>query len=225
MIKQLEIKDFLGFGDSSFSGFERVNLLTGLNNSGKTKFLEVLYLKSLGMSSSEKITLPDLAEPAYKDRAIEAFHLIDSSIAGIHALAHSATIYLSRKKQCPTQIDVFGTAINRVADFFLGLINNRSGVLLIDEIENGIHHSSYKRLWQWLFAQAVELDVQIFATTHSLEMITAFRDVTLGTQYESEAAYFEFGRHVKRQNIILIRRNVEDLDYALERKPNDIRGE
>jgi AAA15 family ATPase/GTPase len=46
-------------------------------------------------------------------------------------------------------------------------------ILLIDEIENGLHHSVLSTIWQGLFHAAEEMDVQIFATTHSWECVLA----------------------------------------------------
>lgn len=46
-------------------------------------------------------------------------------------------------------------------------------MLLIDEIENGLHHSVLPIIWKGLFLAAKEFDVQIFATTHSWECIVA----------------------------------------------------
>jgi len=160
----------------------------------------------------------------YADKINDVFRIIDPSIQEARTLMSEDTLYLSRKNQRPMSIALFGDAMNRVAHFALELINNQAGILLIDEIENGIHHSHQKQLWQWLFALAVELDVQIFATTHSLEMLTAFKEAAMGTQYESEAAYFEFARHVKTGEIISIKREIDNLDYALSRD-KEIRGE
>jgi AAA15 family ATPase/GTPase len=374
MIKQLEIENFRCFGKSTLSGFERVNLIGGQNNSGKTAFLEALYLncspraetvmKLRGISKETVLTFPErawnglfldhdnkhlakiisnvddsgipiilqlsfhyssqpdiinkydkvfditedlreirqiggisansdsyilelsyqtnnqasplilalmasidngykliklgkklsnevaklqpisfisatekassryLAEQydksylqGYDGKVKEAFHIIDPSITEIRTLiSGEPTIYLSRKNQRPMPIALFGDAMNRVAHFALELINNQAGILLVDEIENGIHHSHQKQLWQWLFALAVELDVQIFATTHSLEMLTAFKEAAMGMQYKSEVAYFEFVRHVKTGEIIGIKHKVDELDYALSHD-GEIRGE
>ena len=45
--------------------------------------------------------------------------------------------------------------------------------LFIDEIENGIHHTVQKDVWKAIGQTAHELDIQVFATTHSLEMVHA----------------------------------------------------
>ncbi len=52
------------------------------------------------------------------------------------------------------------------------------GILLIDEIEEGIHHSLMKPMLKFLLKRAKEENVQIFASTHSDEIIHALYDVT-----------------------------------------------
>ena len=56
------------------------------------------------------------------------------------------------------------------------MIGENPDVLLIDEVENGIHHSVHKQIWTGLAEVAETLDVQIFATTHSAECLEAAND-------------------------------------------------
>lgn len=49
-------------------------------------------------------------------------------------------------------------------------------VLLIDEIENGIHHSHHADLWRAVFRLARLNDVQVFATTHSSDCLRGFAE-------------------------------------------------
>ena len=44
MLKDLEIRNFRCFEQTKISGFERVNLIGGKNNVGKTALLEALFL-------------------------------------------------------------------------------------------------------------------------------------------------------------------------------------
>ena len=44
-------------------------------------------------------------------------------------------------------------------------------MILIDEIDNGLHYSVYRKLWQALFTLAVASDKQLFVTTHSKETL------------------------------------------------------
>ena len=66
-----------------------------------------------------------------------------------------------------------GDGMIRLTDFLLAIHQIHDGAIFIDEIENGIHHSVQYKVWNAIGQVARELDIQVFATTHSLEMIRA----------------------------------------------------
>jgi hypothetical protein len=66
-----------------------------------------------------------------------------------------------------------GQGVYRLATILADIIGEKTDVLLIDEIENGLHHSVQKQVWTGLAVLAKELNVQIFATTHSGECLHA----------------------------------------------------
>jgi hypothetical protein len=69
-----------------------------------------------------------------------------------------------------------GDGVNRLLGILLALVKPRGGVLLIDEIENGLHYSRQAKLWEVLLRQVREWDVQIFATTHSWDCVSGFAE-------------------------------------------------
>ena len=52
--------------------------------------------------------------------------------------------------------------------------NAENYILVIDEIENGLHYSNLKTMWKAVFKAALLMNNQIIATTHSFECINAF---------------------------------------------------
>ena len=60
----------------------------------------------------------------------------------------------------------------------LKLASVRGGILLIDELEVTIHTEALQDSFKWLVQWCKQLDVQLFATTHSLEAVDALLDVT-----------------------------------------------
>jgi AAA15 family ATPase/GTPase len=54
------------------------------------------------------------------------------------------------------------------------MVNAENGYLFIDEVENGLHYSVQIQLWEVIFFLAKELNVQVFATTHSSDAVAAF---------------------------------------------------
>jgi len=51
------------------------------------------------------------------------------------------------------------------------LIQASGGTLLIDEIDTGLHHTVLRDMWKLVVQTAVKHDIQVFATTHSLDCI------------------------------------------------------
>ncbi len=67
-----------------------------------------------------------------------------------------------------------GEGMNRLLDIALALVKSEKGVLMIDEIESGLHYSVLPDVWKLIFKTAKDLNVQVFATTHSKDCIEAF---------------------------------------------------
>ena len=97
----------------------------------------------------------------------------------------------------PLPIRSLGDGMQRLLGIALALVNARDGLLLIDEIENGLHYLTQPDLWRLIFQLARDLNVQVFATTHSWDCIEAFQEaaqedvqeegVLIGLEYKKGA--------------------------------------
>ncbi len=74
----------------------------------------------------------------------------------------------------PVPLESFGDGTLRLFGVALALINSKDGFLLIDEAENGIHHSVQSDFWRILLETAHKNNVQVLATTHSYDCIRGF---------------------------------------------------
>jgi len=70
-------------------------------------------------------------------------------------------------------LPVMGEGMARLASLVLAIGNAPNGVVLVDEIENGLHHSILPKVWRAIGEVARQFNTQVFATTHSLECIVA----------------------------------------------------
>lgn len=70
-------------------------------------------------------------------------------------------------------LPLMGEGMTRLASLVLSISAAQDGVALIDEIENGFHHSVLSRVWQLIAEAGRIFNTQIFTTTHSLECIVA----------------------------------------------------
>lgn len=77
-----------------------------------------------------------------------------------------------------------GEGMGRAFGILLSLVNAKNGILLIDEVENGLHYTVLYDMWRLIFRVAHELNVQVFATTHSWDCIEAFQKAACEAQEE-----------------------------------------
>ncbi|MCT7994973.1 AAA family ATPase [Laspinema olomoucense] len=64
-------------------------------------------------------------------------------------------------------IGSMGDGIWRILGIALATICAEGGVLLIDEIDTGLHFTALSKMWEMIWKTAIRLNVQVFATTHN----------------------------------------------------------
>ncbi len=74
----------------------------------------------------------------------------------------------------PVPLKSLGDGATRMFGVALALANSRNGFLVVDEAENGIHHSVQRDFWNMVLRTAHENDVQVLATTHGWDCVTGF---------------------------------------------------
>lgn len=73
----------------------------------------------------------------------------------------------------PLPVRLMGDGFGRLLALLLGILTAPGAIVLIDEIENGVHYTNLVDVWTALGEAARRADVQLFATTHSWECIVA----------------------------------------------------
>jgi len=70
-------------------------------------------------------------------------------------------------------ISLISSGINKFVSLLIAIRTYRNGVILIDEIENGIYYKMYPAFWEALHRFAAENETQLFLSTHSWECLKA----------------------------------------------------
>ena len=68
-------------------------------------------------------------------------------------------------------IGTFGDGLRRLLALRLSFVGTARGVLLIDEIDTGLHWTIMEDMWRFVVEVARKSNVQVFATTHSYDCI------------------------------------------------------
>jgi hypothetical protein len=70
-------------------------------------------------------------------------------------------------------VSLVSAGMNRLLSFILAVVTFGEGVVLIDEVENGIFYNQFLHLWETLVNLVHQHHTQLFVTTHSLECLRA----------------------------------------------------
>lgn len=90
-------------------------------------------------------------------------------------------IYIKHKRLGVAPLSIFGDAMRRCLLLATTMTSlGRGGVLLLDEVEVGIHTDALAKVFKWLTNAARQLRVQVIATTHSLEVLDALLAAEVG---------------------------------------------
>lgn len=110
-----------------------------------------------------------------KEDIVEALKVIDNRLQGLELDKIGAENFvcgdIGYDKMLP--LSLMGEGMERYLSFVLSILTAENGTVLIDEIENGFHHSITGKVWSNLANLARKYKVQLVATTHSHECIKA----------------------------------------------------
>ncbi|HUS93546.1 MAG TPA: AAA family ATPase [Phycisphaerae bacterium] len=121
-----------------------------------------------------------------EDRILDALHLLDSGIekvrfVGTHPrdLRREARGFAVKHASFrpPVPIGSLGDGIWRVFVLATALVSAKGSLVLVDEIDTGLHHTVMRDVWRIALKTAERLGAQVFATTHSLDCISALAEI------------------------------------------------
>lgn len=163
------------WGGFSIDMFSRSSLRPNLVESIPVRMITTTSLTTDNISLSfEKIVLTPK-----EDLVTEAMRIIEPDIERIASSGSDRNRYgsrlssrggiLVRLKGVKDRIPIggLGDGIWRMLGLALAVVQTENGILLVDEIDTGLHHTVMEQLWRFLYECAKRFNVQIFATTHS----------------------------------------------------------
>ena len=109
-------------------------------------------------------------------------------------------------------LDFMGQGFNRVLSMYCRIIASDKKIILIDEIELGLHYESIPLVWEAIQRISIEKNIQFFATTHSWECILAASKVFEATPGEFQVIRIER----TEDNIKPVILSGDNLKFAIE---------
>ena len=115
-------------------------------------------------------------------RAVHALRLIyGDDVERVGVIGDESSRHIGRRaivkfngQARPVPLKSLGDGAVRLFGVALALAHSRDGFLVIDEAENGIHHSVQRDFWEMVMKTALKNNVQVLATTHSWDCVANF---------------------------------------------------
>lgn len=115
-----------------------------------------------------------------KEELLKALKLIDPDIQDVAMLYNSLINDYAPYVRIHNEIQPLysmGDGISHIFNVILSLLRVKNGILLLDELENGLHYKALKELWEIINRLSQELNVQVFVTTHSHDCIKSYNEI------------------------------------------------
>lgn len=136
-----------------------------------------------------------------EQRVIDALRIIEPNVEGMafinapsakRSSANRMPVVKLHGQTEPVPLNSMGDGMYRLLQLALTAASAKGGFLLVDEFENGLHFTVQEAVWRMVFQIAAELDMQVFATTHSWDCIESF--VRVAQERPKEGVLFKMSR-------------------------------
>jgi len=122
------------------------------------------YYSQLSLSNKEKPII----------KILQKIFPFVQDINNLTLMPGQSSLYLSvSNSSIKIPSTLISAGVNKFLSLIIGISSHRRGVSLVDEIDNGFYFKKLPDMWSVLLNLAKECEVQIFASTHSLECLKA----------------------------------------------------
>ena len=130
-----------------------------------------------------------------KSRILESLQKIDSRIQDIASVGDLAYLDIGLEKMLA--LNVFGDGIISIVRHLTYAALGEQKIILIDQIEDGLHYKSMRPFIQTLLELSKDRDMQLFITTHSIDVLETLREILVsgeGVDFRKDTPCYHLGR-------------------------------
>jgi hypothetical protein len=116
-----------------------------------------------------------------EELVLRALQFLDPDIERIAVQVSNSPVYSTQARggfiikrkgwEQPVPIGSMGDGMWRMLAMAIAVTQSKGGVLLVDEIDTGLHYTVMSKMWSLIYNAAKEFNVQVFATTHSYDCV------------------------------------------------------
>lgn len=164
--------------------------------------------------------LREIVKSKQKDDFIAALQVIDERVKNFEITDSDIMIDVGFDKLIP--LSFIGDGVRKFFAIITHLYSSSNGILVIDEIDNGLHYSAMKKLWEIVLKLSRKYNVQVFASTHNIDSLQGLCSFLANeTSEQNQISLYKLLRKDIECNSAL-QYDYEEFRFMLERE-NEIR--
>lgn len=221
--KRYGLKLEYSVGDSQYSSdfiLQEGNLKNGKANIDQ-RYKETIFSQYIPSANFQGTLNEEFARiVANKQEAyiLSALQEIDPSIKDIQLVGDEILVDIGAEQRLP--INMTGDGLRKLLMIIVSIFRCRNGIILIDEIDNGLHFSAMKVLWKAILIATRENNVQLFATTHNIDSLKGLNLILDNEEYSSysnEISSYKLIRG-KEGNVSALRYDYPSFSYSINQE-------
>ena len=153
----------------------------------------VAFVDPDGMSANALLRMRDeVVSRGAENDLVKALKLLDSRVESVGFLsadekaykfiANGTLVGLSGMNG-RVPVKTLGDGMRRLLVIAMAMVCVKGGVLILDEVDSGLHYSAMESLWNFILKVAEANDVQVFASTHSLDCLRGLASLCDGNDH------------------------------------------
>lgn len=172
------------------------------------------YVRDLPEQDND--SLVQLVKERRIPEVVEILNIIDPRIKNIQPLTENniSVVYVDIGESKMLPITLLGSGVSNVLHIALPLVLQKGATILIDEFEDGLHHTLFRPLLNIIFSLSHKNNNQIFISTHSDEFLKELIQVCKERGINEDISFF---RLAQRKSIGRISRfSLSEIDDLLD---------
>lgn len=152
-----------------------------------------------------------------EDNVVRALQILEPNIQRISFTtrqnSNSGVLLKLDKQSDPIPLESMGEGMRRILSIAMAAVTVENGFLLVDEIESGLYYETQVDMWRLVLETAQKLNLQVFATTHSWDCISAFQEAL--SKLEDNAVGKLFRLSLRGEHIRAVEYTPDELSIAV----------
>lgn len=152
-----------------------------------------------------------------EEEVVRALQILKPSVERIsftsRQTSNSGILLKLHGQREPIPLGSMGDGMRRILTLAMAEVTVENGFLLVDEIDTGLHYQAQTDMWHLVLEVAQKLNVQVFATTHSWDCISAFQEALQQSEDSSVGKLFRLS--LRGENTHAVEYTPDELSIAV----------